>query len=129
MKHVIAFPVLAIVIAAYLLMAAGGAMMIDADAYSTTLMSGTEMTLRGGDFFLIAGLVALVVDVLKLQGPGRPSPVQHGLAIVTFLVALNCLAMFDYAGTASFFLLVVMALLLVLAGAIATLLNMRRGDR
>lgn len=127
MKYVSAFPVLAIVIAAYLLMASGGAMMIDGDAYSMTLMSGAEMTLRGGDFFVIAGLVALTVDLLKLRGAGRPSMLQHGLAIATFLVALNCLAMFDYAATATFFLLVAMALLLVLAGFIAAVLNLRRG--
>lgn len=128
MKYVTAFPVLAIVIAAYLLMASGGSMMIDADAYSMTLMSGAEMTLRGGDFFVIAGLVALVVDVLKLRGAGRPSNLQHGLAIATFLVALNGLAMFDFAATATFFLLMVMTLLLVLAGFIATVLGLRRAQ-
>lgn len=128
MKYIAAFPVLAIVIAAYLLMASGGSMMIDADAYSMTLMSGAEMTLRGGDFFVIAGLVALVVDVLKLRGAGRPSNLQHGLAIATFLVALNGLAMFDFAATATFFLLMVMTLLLVLAGFIATVLGLRRAQ-
>ena len=128
MKYIAAFPVLAIVIVAYLLMASGGGMMIDADAYSMTLMSGAEMTLRGGDFFVIAGLVALAIDLLKLRGAGRPTALQHGLAIATFLVALNCLAMFDYAATATFFLLMVMTLLLVLAGFIATVLGLRRAQ-
>ena len=45
MKYIISFPALAIVIAAYLLMAAGGDMLIDGDAYSMTLASGAEMTL------------------------------------------------------------------------------------
>ena len=120
MKYITAFPVLAIVIAAYLLMGSGGDMMINGDAYSTTLMSGTEMTLRGGDFFVIGGLVAIFLEMVKLAGGGPVSNLRHVLAIATFVVAANVFVMLDYAGTASFLMLVIMSLVVVLANGVAS---------
>lgn len=126
MKYIIAFPTLAIVIAAYLLMAAGGDMMIDGDAYSMTLASGAEMTLRGGDFFIIAGLVALLLEMLKAARPGRAAVVDHILSVATFVVALVCFLLVDYAGTATFFILTLMTLIDVIAGFVISLFAARR---
>ena len=125
MKYIIAFPALAIVIAAYLLMASGGDMMIDGDAYSTTLMSGVEMTLRGGDFFIIAGLVALFLEMVKRAGGGLISNLRHSLAIVTFIVAAGAFVALDYAGTPSFLMLTIMSLVVVLANGVASFRNAR----
>ena len=80
MSYIISFPVLAIVIAVYLMTAAGGGMLLDGDAYSMTLASGAEMTLRGGDFFIIAGLVALFLEMLKAARPGRSTVLDHILS-------------------------------------------------
>ncbi len=126
MKYLIAFPTLAIVIAAYLLMASGGDMLIDGDAYSTSLMSGVEMTLRGGDFFVIAGLVALFLEMAKLAGGGTITNLRHVLAIVTFFVAVNAFVLLDYAGTPSFLMLVIMSLIVVLANGVASFRNAAR---
>ena len=126
MNYIISFPALAIVIGAYLLMAAGGGMMIDADAYSMTLASGAEMTLRGGDFFIIAGLVALFLEMLKAARPGRAAVVDHILSVATFVGALLCLLLLDYAGTATFFLLMLMTLIDVVAGFSISLFAARR---
>ena len=125
MKFIFAFPALAVVIAAYLLMASGGDMLIDGDAYSTTLMSGVEMTLRGGDFFVIAGLVALFLEMVKLAGGGLLSNLRHTLAIVTFIVAAGAFVALDYAGTPSFLMLVIMSLIVVLANGVASFRNAR----
>lgn len=123
MKHIIAFPFLAIVIVAYLLMASGGDMLIDGDAYSTTLMSGVEMTLRGGDIFVIAGLAALFLEMAKLAAGSQIGNLRHGLAIATFLVAANAFVLLDYAGTPSFLMLVIMSLAIVLANGVASFRN------
>ena len=125
MKSIISFPALAMVIAAYLLMTSGGDMLIDGDAYSTTLMSGIEMTLRGGDFFVIAGLVALFLEMAKFAGGGPISNLRHILAIVTFLVAANAFVLLDYAGTPSFLMLTIMALIVVLANGVASFRSAR----
>ncbi len=126
MKYIISFPALAIVIAAYLLMVSGGDMMIDGDAYSMTLASGAEMTLRGGDFFVIAGLIALFLEMLKAARPGRAAVLDHILSVITFVVALVAFRLVDYAGTATFFILTLMALIDVIAGFAISLFAARR---
>lgn len=126
MKYIISFPALAIVIAAYLLMASGGDMLIDGDAYSMTLASGAEMTLRGGDIFVIAGLLALFLEMLKAARPGRASVLDHILSVATFVVALVCFLLVDYAGTATFFILTLMTLVDVIAGFAISLFAARR---
>jgi len=123
MKYIITFPTLAVVIGAYLLMASGGDMLIDGDAYSAMLMSGTELTLRGGDFFVIAGLVALFLEMAKLSGASMIDNTRHVLAILTFIVAANCFVMLDYAGTPAFLMLTIMALAVVLANGVASFRN------
>ncbi len=134
MTYIISFPALAVVIAVYLLMAAGGGMLLDGDAFSMTLASGAEMTLRGGDFFVIAGLAALFLEMLKAARPGRASVVDHILSTATFVVALVCLLLVDYAGTGTFLLLTAMTLIDVIAGFSISLFAARRdfaieGDR
>ncbi len=126
MSYIISIPALAIVIAAYLLLGIGGGMMIDGDAMSMTLASGAEMTLRGGDFFVIAGLVALFLEMLKAARPGRSSVVDHILSVATFVVALVCFLLVDYAGTATFFILMLMTLVDVIAGFSISLFAARR---
>jgi hypothetical protein len=107
MHYIISVPILAIVIAAYLLMASGGGMFLDGDAYSMTLPSGIEMTLRGSDFVLIAGILSLLVDMLKMRRAGRAGRLLAG---ITFVAALACLLLFSPAATPAFLMLTVMAL-------------------
>lgn len=126
MAYVISFPVLAIVIAVYLLSAGGGGMLLDGDAYSMTLASGAEMTLRGGDFFIIAGLLALFLEMLKAARPGRSAVLDHILSTIVFVVALVCFLLVDFAGTATFFLLTLMTLIDVVAGFSISLFAARR---
>jgi hypothetical protein len=113
MHYIISVPILAIVIAVYLLTASGGGMFLDGDAYSMTLPSGAEMTLRGGDFFVIAGILALLLDVLKMRRAGRAGRLLQG---ITFLAALACFLLFSPAATPAFLMLTVMALAAALAG-------------
>jgi hypothetical protein len=126
MSYIISFPVLAIVIAAYLLVAPGGGMLLDGDAYTVALASGAEMTLRAGDFIIIAGLIALFLEMLKAARPGRASVVDHILSTATFVVALVCFLLVEAAGTPTFFLLTLMTLIDVLAGFSISLFAARR---
>jgi hypothetical protein len=126
MSYVISFPVLAIVIAIYLVTAAGGGMLLDGDAFSMTLASGAEMTLRGGDFFIIAGLGALFLEMLKAARTGRGAVLDHILSTIVFVVALVCFLLVEFAGTATFFLLTLMALIDVVAGFSISLMAARR---
>lgn len=126
MNYIISIPALAIVIAAYLLMAAGGGLMLDADAYSMTLASGAEFTLRAGDFFVIAGLLALFVEMLKAARARDATVIDHIFSTATFVVALILFILVDIAGTATFFLLMLMTLVDVVAGFSISLFAARR---
>lgn len=113
MRYIISIPVLAILIAAYLLTASGGGMFLDGDAYSTALPSGTDMTLRGGDFFLLAGILALLLDVLKMRRAGRAGRLLSG---ITFLAALGCFLLFTPAANPVFLMLTALTLAAALVG-------------
>lgn len=126
MRFLLSIPVLAVVIIAYLLMGMGGSLMLDADAYSATLASGAEFTLRAGDFFILAGLVALFIEMLKAARPGAGTIVDHMLSTATFVLALVCFLLVDYCGTPAFFLLAVMALIDVVAGFSVSIFAARR---
>lgn len=107
MNYIISIPVLAIVIAAYVLMAPGGGMFLDGDAYSLVLPSGVEMTLRGSDIFLLGGLLALLLDVLKARRAGAAGRTLSG---AVFLAALAGFLIYAPAATPAFLLLTAMAL-------------------
>ncbi len=126
MTYVLSFPVLAIVIAAYMIMGMGGGLLLDGDAFSAMLASGAPFTLRTGDFFVLAGLVALFLEMLKAARAGRGTIADHMLSTAVFVVALVCFLLLDYCGTATFFLLTVMALIDVVAGFSISIFSVRR---
>jgi hypothetical protein len=126
MAYIMSIPVLAVVIIAYLVMGMGGGLMLDADAYSAELASGAVFALRAGDFFVLAGLVALFFEMLKAARLGAGTIIDHMLSTAAFVVALVCFLLVDYCGTASFFLLTVMALIDVVAGFSVSIFSARR---
>jgi len=126
MRIVLAIPGLAIVVAAYLVMGMGGGLMLDADAYTASLASGAEFTLRAGDFFTLAGLAALFLEMVKAARLAGGSVVDHMLSTALFVVALVCFLLVDYCGTAAFFLITVMTLVDVVAGFSVSIFAARR---
>ena len=126
MNYIISIPVLAIVIAAYLLLGAGAGLMLDADAYSATLPSGMELTLRTGDIFILAGLAALFLEILKAGRAGRGTILDHMLSTAVFAGALVSFLLIAACGTSSFLLLTVMTLIDVVAGFSISIFSTRR---
>lgn len=126
MTYIISIPVLAIVIAVYLVLGAGGGLMLDADAYTVPLASGAAMTLRAGDFFTLAGLLALFVEMLKAARAGRGTILDHMLSTAVFVGALLCFLLLGIAGTSTFFVLTVMTLVDVVAGFSVSIFSTRR---
>lgn len=125
MTYIISFPVLAIVIALYLVFASGGMPMMG-DAYDMTLASGAEMALSMGDFFVIGGLLALFVEILKAARAGRGTIVDHILSTAVFVGALVAFLLYEPAGTSTFLILTVMALVDVVAGFSVSIFSSRR---
>lgn len=126
MRAILSIPALAIVIAAYLVLGMGGGLMLDADAYTLDLASGASMTLRAGDFFTLAGLLALFFEMLKSARVGAGAILDHMLSTIVLVGTLVAFLLLDYCGTSSFFLLMVMALVDVIAGYSISILVARR---
>lgn len=126
MRYILSIPALALVIAAYLVMGLGGGLFLDGDAFTGTLSSGALFALRSGDVFTLAGLVALFLEMLKAARLGAGTIIDHMLSTLTFVVALVCFLLVEYCGTATFFLLMVMALIDVVAGYSISIFSARR---
>jgi hypothetical protein len=126
MTYIMSIPVLAIVVAAYVVLGYGGGLMLDGDAFSMTMASGAMLTLRAGDFFTLAGLGALFLEMLKAARAGRGTILDHMLSTAVFVAALLFFLLWEPAGTSSFLLLTVMALIDVVAGFSISIFSTRR---
>jgi hypothetical protein len=127
MRVLLSFPFLAIVIAAYILLAVLGGM-IDpmSTVYNGILPSTDELFLDAGAFFLIAGLFGLFLEILKAARLSSGTIVDHMLSTATFIAALVAFLLLPGCGNATFLLLTLMALIDVVAGYSVSILSARR---
>lgn len=80
------------------------------------MVSGQSWTLTGGDLLLVGGLVCLFFEVLKSTNTGRSSVIEHMLSTLLFVVFLVEFLLVGAAASSTFFLLMIMALVDVIAG-------------
>lgn len=127
MRAILSIPALAIVILLYNLFAMSGGM-LEAESlfYDTVLPSGTEIFFKVGDIFVVFGLVALFYEIIKAARLGAGTILDHMLSTATFIVALVEFLLVPFCGSVTFFLLMVMALIDVVAGFTVSILSARR---
>ena len=130
------FPLLAIPIVIYNLMAltAGGG--IDANGVSSIAMQlsdpvrGTPVfgawRVTGGDILIILSMVFFFVEILKSTSTGSSTIANHAVSMLVFIVCLVEFLLAPAFATSVFFLLTLMVLLDVLAGFIVTIIAARR---
>ena len=110
-------PLLAVLWLVYnAIMLAGLSSVLDASVSSLTLPSGAVWTMRGGDVLVAFGLLALYVEMLKATRTGTSSVIEHSLSVLVFVLFVVEFIVVPGAGTATFLLLGLMALLDVIAG-------------
>jgi hypothetical protein len=119
--YLIGFPLLVIPFAIYNMIAflLPGIAWTD-KAASIHLMSDQDWTLTPEDILLALSIVLLGVEVVKATRVGTRGIVDHVLAMFLFIIMLVEFLMVKRAGTSTFFILVVIALVDVLAGFIIT---------
>lgn len=83
---------------------------------SVALMSGATWRVTLGDALLAAGLVFLLLEVIKAARQGRRGVVDHLLSLLVFMAAAAEFVLVAGAATSIFALLVLMCLVDVLAG-------------
>lgn len=93
---------------------------------SITLPSGARWDIASHDMVLIVGLITLFVELAKSTRTSKVSVVDHGLSVPLFAAALVEFIVVSGAGTTTFFLLVLMTLMDVVAGFTVTITGARR---
>ena len=80
------------------------------------MVSGVNWSLTWSDLFLLGGLVCLFFEVIKSTNTGRNSVLEHMASTALFVVFLVEFLLFAPAASSTFFILMAMALVDVVAG-------------
>jgi len=118
-------PLLVIPLLAYVAFAGVGADS-SASRFPTTLPSAGVWQLTLGDILLAVGLFLLFFEILKATRTGGNSIVDHAFSMIVFVVCLILFLIWDRAATSTFFLLMLMAMIDVIAGFSVTINAARR---
>jgi hypothetical protein len=126
-----AFPALALPVGLYAL----GAVLAGQGQFAGTLArvalslpspSAVRWALNWGDLLVLAGLIALFADLLKSTSTGRAAVVNHVLSVGLLVICLVLFLLAPPFVTSTFFLLIVMVALDVVAGFTITTISARR---
>ena len=121
------FPIIAYVVT---VMFAGGdpgsaEAMMNSSVFSIPLVSG-PWAMKVGDLIVIFSLGMLFIELVKSAGTGTATIINHGLSMLVFVIALVLFLLWGRAGTSTFFLITVMALMDTVAGFVVTIVAARR---
>ena len=94
--------------------------------FTLPMTSGGEWAVTFGDLIVFVSLVILFIELLKSTTSRRVAIINHSLSMLLFIVCLVEFLLFRSCATSSFFLLMSMVLLDVLAGFIVTIVASRR---
>ena len=84
--------------------------------FTIPMVSGVSWSLSWSDVMLVIGLVCLFFEVIKSTNTGRNSVIEHMASTALFVVFLIEFLLFAPAASSTFFLLMMMALVDVVAG-------------
>jgi len=132
----IALPLLLIPVVLYniviLFGASGAGGMAAADAilrdpvFSIPMTSGANWSVGVGDMILFLSLILLFFELLKSTSSQKVAIVNHALSLVVFVGCLVEFLLIRGFATSTFFLIVTMVMLDVLAGFIVTIISARK---
>ena len=132
----IAIPLLLVPVILYnivvLFGASGSVGVTDADAilrdplFSIPMASGAQWNVGAGDLILLLALVLLFFELIKSTSSQKVAIINHALSMVLFIGVLVEFLLIRGFATSTFFLIVMMILLDVLAGFIVTIISARK---
>ena len=132
----IALPLLLVPVVLYniviLFSASGAGGMAEADAilrdplFSVPMTSGANWNVGVGDMILFLSLILLFFELLKSTSSQKVAIVNHALSMILFVICLVEFLLVRGFATSTFFLIVTMVMLDVLAGFIVTIISARK---
>jgi len=96
------------------------------EAASVSMMSGQVWTLTWEDIIVAGSIILLWIEVIKSTRIGVRAIVDHVLSMLLFVAMLIEFLLVKAAGTSTFFLLLVISLVDVLAGFIISIRSSQR---
>jgi hypothetical protein len=90
------------------------------------MMSGQDWVLTWEDLLIAFAILLLAVEIMKATRMGMRTIVDHVLAMALFIVMLIEFLLVKQAGTSTFFLLAMIALVDVLVGFIVSIRSSQR---
>jgi hypothetical protein len=118
-------PLLIIPLLAYVGFAAAGADFAT-PRFDVTLPSAGVWHIALGDILLVIALGLLFFEILKATRTGGATVVDHAFSMIVFVVCLILFLVWDRAASSTFFLLMLMAMIDVIAGFSVTINAARR---
>ena len=106
-------------------MAQADAILMD-PMFSVPMTSGANWNVGVGDLILFLSLILLFFELLKSTSSQKVAIVNHALSLVVFVVCLVEFLLIRGFATSTFFLILTMVMLDVLAGFIVTIIAARR---
>ncbi|MHA6288910.1 hypothetical protein [Maricaulis sp. CAU 1757] len=101
------------------------ASVMDNTVFVIPLVSG-PWAMTAGDIIVILGLLMLFVELVKSAGSGTATIINHGLSMLVFVAAMALFLLVGRFGTSTFFLIMMMTLMDVVAGFVVTIVAARR---
>jgi hypothetical protein len=119
-------PLLALVIIAYNVIVYLTSWTMQTALFSITLVSNAVWTIAMGDLLIFFGLILLFIELINATRTGASTIINHALSMLVLLIALVEFIVLPQFGNSTFFLLVVLVLLDVIAGFTVTITSARR---
>jgi hypothetical protein len=94
----------------------GGIAVWSGTMFTVPMISGAQWTISSGEILIAVGLACLFVEVLKSTRTGSTSIIEHMLSTLVFVLFLVEFLLVKAAGTSTFFLLMLMSIIDVVAG-------------
>jgi hypothetical protein len=125
--YLIGFPLLVVPFAIYNMIAFLTPGMSWTDQIATIhLISGRDWTVTPEDILLAFAILLLSVEIMKATRIGIRTIIDHVLSTLLFIAMLVEFLLVEQAGTSTFFILMVVSLVDVLAGFIVTIRTAQR---
>ena len=94
--------------------------------FTIPMVSGSGWNIGSGDLILFLALILLFFELLKSTSSQKVAIVNHALSMILFVACLVAFLLIKGFATSTFFLVLTMIMLDVLAGFIVTIISARK---
>ncbi|MCA8900937.1 MAG: hypothetical protein KDA53_06760 [Hyphomonas sp.] len=100
--------------------------LLNSSFFGLPMISGVKWVLTKGDAIILLSIVFLFLEILKSTSTGTSTIVNHAVSMILFIVCMIEFLLAPNFATSTFFILMSMTLLDVLAGVVVTIVSARR---